>query len=203
MNISIDGKVLDEAGVEGDNLEEILFDLQDRHVPKDRMVGDVMLNGKSYSEDVPHAAVEVSRSNIRTLELITRSSEEVALHFLGNAPNLIESLVESLPVITEMFRLGDESEANEHFLRFLESLHLLVSMLERVGHIMQLRFDQSSDGRESLDQRLQKLAEILTELLNIQEQSDWVYLADILEYELTPELEALRDLVPRLQSASH
>jgi hypothetical protein len=44
---------------------------------------------------------------------------------------------------------------------------------------------------------------ILTRLLKIQQETDWIYLADILEYELTPELEVIRDILPHLQGMAH
>ena len=199
MIIRIDQQDLGEQLVSGNNLEEILGNLQENHVPSDRMISEVHLNGKPYNEDVPHAAVEVSRQEIETLELLTITTEEIADHFLQNGPKLVNSQLDSLPKIIEMFRLGDEAEANEHFLRFLESLHLLINMLERVARVIGVRFDVPIDDHNSLEERLQNMADILSRLLQIQEQSDWIYLADILEYELIPELEALRDILPHLK----
>lgn len=203
MIIVIDGKPVEEVQVSGENLEEVLVELQEHHVSPERLIGEVILNGRSYSEDLPRASVEVARSDIQSLELVTRSAEEIAMHFIEHGSNIVDSMLASLPRITEMFRLGDESEASEHFLRFLESLHLLVSMVEKAGRAVALRFDLPIGDRESLNERMQKLAGILTQLLSIQEQSDWIYLADVLEYELTPELENLGALLPELKRQAH
>ncbi len=203
MIISIDGQPIDAASIEGNNLEEILIVLQERHISADRLVGDVLLNGESYSEDLPHAAVEILRTDIETLELVTRSPEDIAVHFLKNGAHLIDSMAVSLPKITEMFRMGDEAEANEHFLRFLESLHLLVNMLSQVGNVISIRFDLPVGEHDSLNQNLNKLADILTNLLDIQEKKDWIFLADLLEYELTPQLDELRELLPHLRETAH
>ena len=198
MIISIDGNPVEEGKIEGGNLEDILAELQQDHLPYNRLVGEVLLNGQSYSEDLPHAAVEIARSDITSLELVTLTPEEIALHFISNGSHFLEAMLNSLPEISEMFRLGDEAEANEHYLRFLESLHLLVNMLEKVNGVMDIHFDLSSGDHGSMDDRLEKLAQVLSQLARIQEETDWIYLADILEYELTPELEALRDMLPNL-----
>ena len=203
MIISVNGETIDSSQVEGMNLEEILFLIQKNHIPADHVVGDVQLNGRPYSEDAPHASVEVRREEIETLEVVTRSPEEIAHHFLANSPLLVDSLTESLPRIVEMFRLGDETEANEHYFRFLESLHLLVTMLDHVGRFIGLSYSQVHPETGSLNERLSKLARILTQLLEIQEQTDWVFLSDILEYELQPELESLRTIIPQLQVVGH
>lgn len=203
MNIIIDGQRLKAAEVAGENLEEILEVLQAEHISEGRLIGTVLVNGQPYSEDVPHAAVEFSRAEVRDLELVTHAPEEIALHFVEHGAKIIQALLEALPKITEMFRLGDEAEANEHYLRFLQSLHLLMNMLDRVGWVLQIRFDQAVGGQESVEERMGKLLEILSELMRIQEESDWIFLADILEYELTPELEAWAELLPRLRSQAH
>ena len=203
MFISIDGNCVEESQVQGQNLESILAHVQDHHLPPNRMLGEVILNGQSYSEDIPHAAVEVERTEINRLELITRSSEEIALHFLQNGATILESLLSALPAIIEIFRLGDETEANEHYLRFLDALHLLVGMLDHATKIMDIPLKQQIKEYGSLDNRLRKLAEMVTQLLKIQQETDWIYLADILEYELTPELEMLRDIMPHLRGTAH
>ncbi|MEW5722379.1 MAG: hypothetical protein AB1896_04700 [Thermodesulfobacteriota bacterium] len=203
MNISIDGQIVAETLVGGENLEEMLRELQERHLPPDRMVGEVRLNGRSYNEDLPHAAIEVGRGSIESLELITRSPEEIALHFVRHGTDLMDGLVRSIPRITEIFRLGDEEEANEHFLRFLDSLHLLLGMIQRTAAVLGVDPKTSLDQAGSLEARLESLAELLGRILDTQEQSDWVFLADILEYEVAAEIEALRDFLPHLTRAAH
>ena len=165
------------------------------------MIGEVRLNGEVYSEIIPHEAIEVVRSDIQALDIITRSPDQIARHFLRNGHHLINAMLEALPKINEMFRLGDEAEANEHYLRFLESLHLLVSMMEKVAAVIGVKPDLPIDHRQSLNDHLRNLAGTLTQLLNVQEQTDWIFLADLLEYELTPELEALVVLFPKLDKA--
>lgn len=203
MIIKINGQPVEPPEVEGENLEEILIRIQKQHLSPNDVVSEVKVNGRTYSEDVPHAAIEVSRSDIHTLDLSTVSSEEIAHHFVENGSELIDSLVASLPKITEMFRLGDEAEANEHFLRFLESLHLLVGMMERVCQVLGIEYQKDHPDDESLTGRVNSLAEILANLLSIQEQSDWIYLADVLEYELMPLLEAVSNLLPTLKASTH
>jgi len=203
MIISIDGRPMEESLVRGDNLEDILSDLAENHLPQNRMVGEVLLNGLTFTEELPHAAVEVSRTEIDSLVLLTLTSEDISRHFLNNGPNILSSMLDSLPKITELFRLGDEAEANEHYLRFLESLHLTISMLEKVTRVMDIPYEASVGELGSLESRLGWLAEITSQLLRIQEENDWIYLADVLEYELTPELEALRDMLPDMKSRVH
>jgi hypothetical protein len=162
-----------------------------------------MVNGDDYSEEVPHAALEVLRAQINSLELVTKSAEELCLHFLEHGRYFVETLRQALPKVIEDFRLGDDSVANELFLNFLESLHLTLNMVEQAKLAMGLGEDIAVNGQGSLNDYMTRLVQVLNTLVGLQEQSDWIYLADVLEFELDQALAELIDLLPLLKKAGH
>ena len=202
-SLTVDGLELTAGEVNGENLEEILSALMEHPQVANRVITKVLVNGDIYSEEIPHAALEVERERIDSLELVTHSAEDLSLHFLENGHFLVDTLRQALPKIVDEFRLGDEAEANEHFLAFLESLHLLISMLEQSKLAMGLGDDIEVGDRGSLNTFLDQLSDILTTMVGLQEQSDWIYLADVLEYELDGALDDLRGLLPLLKKAGH
>ena len=101
MNITIDGQPLESGSISGNNLEEIIDDLQNNHLPGDHIIGEVLLNGCSYNEDVPHGAVAVGRTEIMSLEILTLTTAAIAAHFIENASKIVDSLITSLPKVTE------------------------------------------------------------------------------------------------------
>jgi hypothetical protein len=201
--LTVDGGRLAVSEIFGANLEEILISLMEHPSVGNRFITKVLVNGDHYSEEMPHAALEVERDDIDSLELVTHSAEDLSLHFLENGHYFVDTLRQALPKIVEEFRLGDELEANEHFLGFLESLHLLLSMLDQTRLTMGLGVDTEVGGHGSLNGFLDQLGEILGNLVNLQEQSDWIYLADVLEYELDGALAGLADFLPILKKAGH
>ena len=201
--LTVDGRSLAAQEVGGANLEEIITNLMEHPAVGNRVITKVLLNGDHYSEEVPHAALEVPRSRIDRLELVTHSAEDLCLHFLEHGHYFVETLRLALPKVVEAFRLGDETEANEHFLSFLESLHLTLNMVEQAKLALGLGEDIAVGDKGSLNDYLDRLNQTLTSLMTLQEQSDWVYLADVLEYELDQDLAELVNLLPRLKKAGH
>jgi hypothetical protein len=201
--LTVDGNNLPAQDVEGANLEEILASLMEHPAVGHRLITRVKVNGDDYSEEVPHAALEVMRPQIKSLDLVTHSAEELCLHFLENGHYFVETLRQALPKVVEEFRLGDENEANEHFLSFLESLHLTLNMVEQAKRAMGMGEDIAVGGHGSLNDYLLRLVQILNTIVSLQEQSDWIYLADVLEFELDQALAELIDLLPRLKKAGH
>lgn len=202
-SLTVDGNNLTAGEISGDNLEEILSTLMEHPVVANRVITKVLLNGDQYSEEVPHAALEVERGQIDSLELVTHTAEDLCLHFLEHGHYFVETLREALPKIVDEFRLGDEMEANEHFLGFLESLHLLISMLEQAKLSMGLGDEISVSDKGSLNDFLGSLGQTLSNMVSLQEQSDWIYLADVMEYELDSALADLIELMPLLKKAGH
>jgi hypothetical protein len=201
--LTVDGSNLPAQEVAGANLEEIIASLMEHPAVGNRIITQVLVNGDHYQEEVPHAALEVDRSQIKSLDLVTHSAEDLCLHFLENGHCFVETLRLALPKVIQEFRLGDENEANEHFLSFLESLHLTLGMVEQAKLAMGLGEDIEVGGQGSLNDYLTRLADILNNLVGLQEQSDWIYLADVLEYELDQALVELVELIPLLKKAGH
>jgi hypothetical protein len=51
----------------------------------------------------------------------------------------------------------------------------------------------------SAEERLNRLSDLIQEMLSAQEQRDWILLADILQYDLGQELRDWRTLIPVLR----
>ncbi len=199
--LTVDGNTLTAAEITGTNLEEILITLMDHPLVNNRIITRVMVNGDSYSEEVPHAALEVERTTINSLELVTKTAEDLSLHFMEHGHYFVDMLRKSLPKIVEEFRMGDEVEANEHFLSFLESFQLIINMMEQTRASMGLG-DEIQVGPNG-ENFMERLSATLSNLISIQEQSDWIYLADILEYELDGALADLIEILPLMKKAGH
>ncbi|MDR2338802.1 MAG: hypothetical protein LBF40_01490 [Deltaproteobacteria bacterium] len=202
-SVTIDGQDLTANDIAGSNLEEILLNILEHPSTNGRVITGVLLNGEPYSEEVPHAALEVDRDSIKSLELDTLTLEDMGLAFLRQGPEYLNTLMEALPRIVEAFRMGDEQEANEYFLNFLESLQLLMSMLEQSRQVLNLWQGQDEENGSDLSQFLDSMVEVLNTLISLQEQKDWIFLADVLEYELTDSLRRLAELLPLLGKGGH
>jgi hypothetical protein len=201
--LTVDGQNIMTNEINGANLEEILLNLMEHPSTSGRVIRQIYLNGEPYSEDVPHAALEVPRDDIGSLKLDTLTLEDMGLNFLKTGPAYLATLLEALNKIVESFRLGDEQEANEHFLNFLEALHLLMTLLEQTRYVLGLWQGGDNENASSLNNYLESLALLLDSILKLQEQKDWVYLADVLEYEFQDSLRKLAAILPTLSQSGH
>ncbi len=198
MEIMVDGKQL-ESGLKGANLEEMLAEISEEVLTGQRSFTEVRVNGRPYTLEEMGPAEEVMAAGIESLEVDTIEAQELARRFLLGADEFLEPLCEAIPALAELFALEDEQEANERYLQLLDSLQMFMQVLEAVQEILDLDLDAVRDGKASARERMDTINKVLGELLGSQERQDWVLLADVLRYDLLPELEAWRRLMPRLR----
>lgn len=199
MEILIDNQSIemDTSGV--NNLEEVLVKIMTEDVKPGSTITTVKLNGTVYSEKTPHDAVGVAISDIKTLEINTMGEEEIAWRFLENGVRQLDLLIQAAEKVSELFRIADEAEANEHYAQLLESLRLFLHVVDQVKEILNLDLSAIAFENDTVEQRFEKLSEVINEMLKVQEEEDWIMLADLIEYELMPLLEEWKSIVPVLK----
>ena len=186
MEISLDRKSIEFEGPQGSNLEEILMRVMSEHVQPGNVITAVKLNGTGYSEKNPHGAADVPLKDIKTLEIDTMSAEEMARHFFNNGGKHLDLLIRGAEKISELFRIADETEANEHYVEYLENLRLFVQMIAQGKEALHLNLSAIPFQKATVEDEVQKLSNVMDQMLKVQENEDWVMLADLLEYELIP-----------------
>ncbi len=87
--ILIDGQKSNLALSNYANLEEVLAKIVEEESLEKRIVTDVLVNNKAFSEIYPHQAEDISLSEISSLELRTVSMEEMATDVVEELPKVI------------------------------------------------------------------------------------------------------------------
>ncbi len=88
----------------------------------------------------------------------------------------------------EHLRSGEIQEGNELLSKVLDDFAVLVSFLEDVRRCTPFQEGGRNDSIDALDQESREMAGLLNMAVGAQENEDWVYLADILEYEFSQKL---------------
>ncbi len=119
--------------------------------------------------------------------------DNVALHdtilkALREAAEACTALAGFILQSADHLRSGEIRKGNELLSKVLDDFSLLVSFLEDVRRSSPLAEGQRNDSIDALDQESREMADLLNMAVGAQEDEDWVYLADILEYEFSQKL---------------
>ncbi len=196
MDLWLDGKQMNPVPP-GANLMEILGSVV-AEIGGQSTMKEVRVNGTPYSESQMGPAGELLRDRIQSLEVETMPNRQVAAHFLANAGHFIQTISQALGKVAEMFRVNDEREASEQYLRSLDSLQLFLQVLAMSREVLGLDFDTIVHQGQSLEKRMETLSALVQEMLSAQQREDWVLLADLMQYDLIAELAVWQEVMPAL-----
>ena len=197
MQTSIDGKEIGLSGADR-NLEGVLKEVMGKYLGEDRIMWSITLNGEQYNEKSPHDARKIRTEDIQTLEIATMDKIGICRSFLKNGRVLLDSLCNSAQKISELFRMGDEKEANKHYARFLESYQGLFQMIEESKNTLRLDFQNITIEGTSIDEKTAALGKLFDKMMQAQKEKDWILLADCVEFELQPLLKEWGRILPVL-----
>ena len=186
MNITVNGNQVTECCAGALTLEDVLLKLSRTVVPDNHLVSSVSVNGRHFTELYPGQSREISSEKIADLKVNTVSLEQFAEASLKDSAVFVERIAAHALKTAELFRMYDETEANRHYSEFLESLRSMFIFIDSLQRTLKWDFSKIRYQNEPLQKELQKLTELIDELKNIQEEGDWILLADLLEYEMAP-----------------
>jgi hypothetical protein len=199
MEILIDREKIDIEDAKLHNLEEMLLKIMSEKINPKNVITAVKLNGEFYSEKFPHDASRVPIREVKKLEINTMSSEDMAWYFLIKSGDHLDQMVENARMVSELFRVSEESEANEKYAEFVESLRLFWQMVNEVQTILNLDLRTIAFQEGTVEDRVQKLSGLMDQMIKVQEEEDWVMLADLLNYELIPLLQEWKEIINLLK----
>ena len=193
MKVLLDGNEIPVSSSLG-NLEEVLAKVSQDQEYADRVLWTVTLNGERYDEKKAHHAREIKVGDIRTLNIGTINQNEICQLFLQNSELILLTLRESAEKIVRLLRSGEVKEANYLYLNFLETYHYLIYMLKLGGDSLKSNSTGETGSMIPITEQTALLENLLKDMLDAQENEDWIMLADIFEIQVSPLLKNWQEL---------
>ena len=197
MKVSINGIEQEESDFKGDTLGAIL-DSMVKKTPGS-YIRQMWLDGKEFPSD-DREALQKNPSDIDSLEVELANLKDLVATNIANALNYLKKLIPGFEQAADLFRTGNEQEANKYYLQILDGIDWFSQV---VSVIMQPEDGEAelpdADG-ESLQVRQKKLTDLMSQMLEANQNKDWVLLADILEYEMVPFYKDWENILSKLEN---
>jgi len=178
-----------------ENLEQIIEKVMEDERMRSRIVTDVLVNDEAFSEIYPHQAEDMEASHIKRVEIVSVPASEMAQDITRELYKVVTLMGKAGRQVADLFRQADDDQALELYGDLLDVNRDFLSM---VGV---LRNEYTSDTSEEFESSLSDLSSLFTEMIEIQENEDWILLADLLEYEYLPVVEKTKSMVARLRDS--
>ncbi len=194
MVIEVEGKKIDLNLDNISNLEELIYKVMENYVPGDRLITEVKINDVTFSERWPGEARVIPLDKIYKIEFLTKPLDFVAEKLLEDLPYKIDEITAGLKESAELYRVADEQEANLNFVKVITALRDFINFITQLKRVNIINWDNLD-----LEDDYDKLIKLIDEMLDVQEDEDWILLADLIEYELSPLMESWKEIASKMK----
>jgi hypothetical protein len=111
----------------------------------------------------------------------------------------LENLSTFLLETAGLFRTGEDYRARDSFVQAVKGLEFFTFLVDRLCSICRINLKEISCSGKNGEEHLEYMNTMFLEMVASQEKQDWVLLADLMEYEVVPQLRAWRELIAAME----
>ncbi|MZG54688.1 MAG: hypothetical protein F3743_06265 [Nitrospinae bacterium] len=197
MKVSINGVEQEESEFEGDTIGAIL-DSMVQQTPGSYIRRIWLDEVESPPDD--HETLQKNPSDIQSLEVELAHLKDLVATNLANAVDYLKRLIPGFEKAAELFRTGNEQEANKYYLQILDGIDWFSQVVNIIMKPDAGEMVMPGSDNESLEARQAKLTDLMSQMLEANKKQDWVLLADLLEYEMVPFYKDWEKILSRLEN---
>ena len=197
MKVSINGVEQEESEFEGDTIGAIL-DSMVQQTPGSYIRRIWLDEVESPPDD--HETLQKNPSDIQSLEVELAHLKDLVATNLANAVDYLKRLIPGFEKAAELFRTGNEQEANKNYLQILDGIDWFSQVVNIIMKPDAGEMVMPGSDNESLEARQAKLTDLMSQMLEANKKQDWVLLADLLEYEMVPFYKDWEKILSRLEN---
>ena len=178
------------------NLEEILVGVMQNENMDSRIVTDVLVNEEAFSEIYPHQAEDIGSEFIKSVEVRSMPVGEMAANIAREMYKVTQIMSNGARHVARLFRQADDAEALDMLQDLLDVTRDFMNMIG----VLRNEFCLDSDSR-AFNESAEQLSSLLTEMSEVLESSDWILLADLLEYEFLPLAQNWKQVIQNIRES--
>ena len=197
MKVSINRVAQEESDFEGETVSAIL-DAMVQQTP-DSYIRRIWLDDQEFPSD-DREALQKKPSDIDSLEVELANLKDLVATNLANALDYLKKLIPGFEQAADLFRAGNEQEANKYYLQILDGIEWFSQVVSVIMSPDEGETELPDTDDESLEVRQKKLTDLMSQMLEANQNQDWVLLADILEYEMVPFYKDWEKILSKLEN---
>ena len=192
MKISINGAETQDPSFQGETLEEVMNTIVKSR--QNSYIRRIWLDGQEVPSD-SQDTLKTSTKSVELLELELAELQDLLANNLTNAKDYLVKLIPGFQKAADLFRMGNEQEANQYYLQVLDGIEWFSQVV-----IIIVSTQKNKSEEKSLEERQKKLTDLMSQMLEANQNQDWVLMADLMEYEMIPFYKDWKEVLSRIES---
>jgi hypothetical protein len=209
MKLYIDGNLTDSVLSAGSMYDILYGGSIKSFIPEGKVIKSIAINGTQYDDLMLDAdkskafklgdADEIKITTMNQLELLNGS--------LNAAITFLNEFKAGIVKTTDEIRWGNSNTGFKNFSAYLSGLTMFIQIMEKISQFLKIDYNNLVYDGKSVQTYFNDLEKILSSVLSTQVEQDYVLLADIVEFELKPNIDIweniLKDMKTKINGASN
>ena len=186
---------------ESTSLDDMIDYVLNEKIENNQIIFQIILDGENVDFDKEN---ELNRSldGNKKINFMIKSTVEVAYESLHECSLFIDSSVERITQIVQLYRENEVQKANSAFPEIIDMIDFFVKLITKIYKTIIGGQENPEKSDLELIQNLEiHLLTVLKSLLPAKEKGDITMLCDLLEYELSDNLQQWKaEIIPTLEN---
>ena len=197
MKVSINGVAQEESDFEGETVSTILDAIAQK--TPGSYIRRIWLDDHEFPCD-DREALQTKPTDIGSLKVELANLKDLLATNLVNALDYLKELIPGFEKAADLFRTGNEQEANKYYLQILDGIDWFSQVVSIIMNPDEGEMELPDADDENLQARQKKLTDLMSQMLEANQNQDWVLLADLLEYEMVPFYKNWENILAKLEN---
>lgn len=170
-------------------------------IPKGSVIKDIYLNGIKFDEllvnDEKTKTIRIDEDG--ELNVATMTSNDLVKESIIAIKNYFNDLSISLNEVSDLLRVGNDKDGFNNFAADLKGIASFVQMMDKIAVFLKIDYSTYTYKEKTIKEYFDDLEGILSKILKMQKNRDYIMLADMIEFEMEPELKVWQEVLEYLE----
>jgi hypothetical protein len=201
MKLYVDDRLTDSAAGTG-SMRDILYGDIKSLIPAGKVIKNIYINGKKYDDLMPNkeksGAFKLADED--EIKITTMSQKELLNSSLNAALDFLKEFKTGIIKTTDEIRWGNSAGGFKNFSEYLKGLTTFVQIMEKISEFLKMDYNNYIYKNKSVQAYFNDLEKILSVVLRTQVEQDYVLMADVVEFELKPNIDIWSGILEDMKS---
>ena len=209
MKLYIDGHLNDSVFSAGSMYDILYGGSIKSFIPEGMVIKSIVINGTQYDDLMLNAnkSKAFKLGDTEEIKITTMSQLELLNGSLSAAITFLNEFKAGIVKTTDEIRWGNSAGGFKNFSEYLKGLTTFIQIMEKISEFLKIDYDSLVYDGKSVQSYFNDLEKILSSVLSTQVEQDYVLLADVVEFELKPNIDIweniLKDIKTKINGASN
>ncbi len=202
MKLYVDGNLTDSIS-NACSMHDILYGGDIKiFIPEGRAIKSIDINGTQYDDLMLNTdkSKAFKLGDGDEIKIKTMSQLELLSGSLDAAITFLNEFKAGIVKTTDEIRWGNSAGGFNNFSEYLKGLATFVQIMEKISEFLKIDYNNLVYGGKSIQSYFNELERILSSVLSTQVEQDYVMLADIVEFELKPNINIWGDILEDMKT---